>query len=677
MRLVRIVATADPAGNRIDVSWDYPDSAPSGAGVRVVRATTGYPQTPDDGVLVAEGAGLRAAHDSALHGERTYYYALFPFIGTPARFEPDSGNRISATATARYDFAHQIYELLPAIYRRYDARTDRLRRFLELPGAQFDQLYSLTRAALRLTEVDRVDAALLPLLAQWIGWRTDFGLPIDRQRTEIRHAPWLYRTNGVITALDATVTRVTGWPNRTKEFVHNVARTNRPERLNLWSTRRAADGTWATPALLSVNDAYEGRPVMVSLLDNSRLLIFHTYRSHGWDIWGKRFVNGAWQPSEPIVDRPGIDRHPSAARQGDRVWLFWETYFDPKPGLVNGIWRVTSSIRTDRTWSPAEFFGDPDTESRLPAAVADNAGGVWLSWLERDASGWSVRYNRHDGTRWQLAEPATMPPDAGNPPRVQDDPVLLFHPSSGAGRLFLFWARQERGGPAGRTRWTVAYRSKQSLDPAVADWSPIRVLPRAGAGEFHDREPAPTALVGNEIELFWSSTRAGGWSIFRSVLDVGTFTWAPVERVTATPFSERAPAAVGSVPSATLVFRSNASLHPGEMPVSDSAFDDTLDQRYAGSTTVDTGNGGKLALLGSFEDFQTYTNDSGAAGIRTDDNRIARDTVGLFLTPTVSEAEQIDLAVSRLRSVLSEFLPVTTRAVIAKELPNEIVKPGS
>ncbi|MEV0293911.1 hypothetical protein [Nocardia sp. NPDC050710] len=673
MRLVHIAATADPAGNRINLSWDFPESAPPGAGVRVVRATIGYPLTPDDGVTVAEGAGLRTAHDSALHGEQTYYYAIFPFTGTPARFEPDPGNRISATATARYDFAHQMYDLLPSIYRRYDARSDRLRRFLDLPGAQFDQLYSLTRAALRLTEVDSVDAALLPLLAQWIGWRTNFGLPIDRQRTEIRHAPWLYRINGVIPALDATVTRVTGWPNRTKEFVHNVARTNRPERLNLWSVRRAADGTWAAPALLSVNDAYEGRPVVVSLPDSSRLLIFHTHRRHGWDIWGKRFVDDSWQPSEPIVDRPGIDRHPSVARQGDRMWLFWETYIDSEQNAVEGIWRIASSIGTDRGWSPVELFGDPATERRLPATVADNAGGVWLSWLERDTGGWSVRYNRHDGTRWQLAEPATMPADGGDQPRVQEDPVLLFHPSSGAGRLFLFWTRREPGGPAGGTRWTVAYRSKQSLDPAVADWSPIRVLPRAGAGEFHDREPAPTALAGNEIELFWSSTRAGGWSVFRSVLDTGAFTWAPVERVTATPFSERAPVAVGSGSNTTLVFRSNASLRPDDLLVSDNTFDGarTLDQRYAGTTTVDTGNAGKLSLQGSFEDFQTYTNDSGVAGVRSDGDRIARDTVGLFLTPTVAESEQIDLAISRLRSVLGEFLPVTTRAVIAKELPDE------
>ncbi|MGK8558153.1 hypothetical protein [Nocardia gipuzkoensis] len=671
MRLVDIAAIADPAGHRINLSWNYPASAPPGSGVRVVRAPSSYPLTPQDGVTVAEGVGIRTADDTSLSGEKVYYYTLFPFTGTPARFEPDPANRISAMATASYNFARQMYELLPALYRRYDARAEWLRDFLKLPGEQLDQLYSLTRASLGLTDVDHVDGALLPLLAQWIGWHTDFGLPVDQQRSEIRHAPWRYRTSGVLPALDTTIARVTGWPNRSKEFVHNLARTNRPERLNLWWTRRAVDGTWAKPTLLSVHDAYEGSPVVTSLPDGSGLLVFHARRNHGWDIWGKRFADASWQPSEPIVDRPGIHRHPTVARQGDRVRLFWETWSPSESVAAKGFWRIMSSVRTELGWSPMELFGDPGTERRLPAAAADDTGAVWLTWLEHDGTGYVLRYNRHDGTRWQLDEPATLPPDGNKPARVEGDPVLIFHPSSSAGRLFLFWARREPGGPAGQKRWTVAYRSKKSLAPEVADWSPIRIVPRAGTGEFHDREPAPTAMGGNGLEMFWSSTRVGGWSIFRSVLDTATSTWAPAEQVTATPFSERAPVVIGSAPGTRLIFRSNASLRPGE-PLAAAGMSEgvrTLDQRYAGTTTVDTGNVGKLSLLGTFEDFQTYTNDAGTTGIRTDRNRIARDTVGLFLTPGAVDEEQADLVISRLRGVLREFLPVTTRAVIVKEDP--------
>jgi hypothetical protein len=46
-----------------------------------------------------------------------------------------------------------------------DRAKGELRRFLDLPGSQLDQIYSLARAALNLVDVDRLEGALLPLLA--------------------------------------------------------------------------------------------------------------------------------------------------------------------------------------------------------------------------------------------------------------------------------------------------------------------------------------------------------------------------------------------------------------------------------------------------------------------------------------------------------------------------------
>ena len=217
-------------------------------------------------------------------------------------------------------------------------------------------------------------------------------------------------------------------------------------------------------------------------------LTYHTFRRHGWDIWGKRFANGDWQPSEPIVDRPGVDKHPTVALQGSRLWLFWESH------AADGAWHIASRTRTSGEWSAVEIFGDAATERRLPAAAVDDTGGLWLFWLERIGDAWRVRYNRHDGTHWQLPQPATLPPVGAEAPQVEDDLILTFHPSSTAGRLFLFWARHEQGDPGGQTRWTVAYRVKQGTDPNASDWSPIRVLPRPGGSLFHDREPFPLAV---------------------------------------------------------------------------------------------------------------------------------------------------------------------------------------
>lgn len=674
MRLTNITAAAHSAGNRIDLSWTNP--APAQApGVRVVRRTGTHPTGPDDGVAVAHGIGLTSASDTGLQGETVYYYTLFPFSGSPPVYSPDPRNQTSAMATAPYDFAGQIYAMLPAIYRRYDAgRTpapgtglpsDRdkgeLRRFLDLPGGELDQLYSFARAALSLANLDRVEGRLLPLLADWIGWLTNYTLPVGAQRNEIRFAPWIYQTIGAVPNLDATVARITGWANRTKEFVHNVARTSQPERLNLWSARRDTSGAFSDPTLASMNFAYDGRPNAVREADGSVLFFYHTHRLHGWDIWAKRYAAGAWQPSQPVVDRPGIDKHPSAALVGDRLWLFWQSY-DPTQAPPDRIWRIWFTIRTGGVFAAPAMFGDPGTERRMPTAVADNTGGLWLFWLEQVAGTWQMRYNRHDGTNWQLTNPQTLPPDAGQPPRVEDDLFALFHPTSASQRLWLFWARHEPGGPPGQTRWSVIYRIKQGLDPAAADWSAIHPMPKTGAGGYHDRQPAVLVAQGGDLEVYVSSTLNGGWTIVRNSLAVGPLTWGSAQQVVGGPYTRRGPLAVDTGAGTLLVFRSNQSLTYDSDTFSATQI---MDHRYAGSTTVDTGGTAKLALRGQYEDFQTYTYDAGQGGMRTNDDRIARDTVGLYLTPKPSTTDpaEIKAMLSRLAGELAGFLPATARAV--------------
>lgn len=645
MRLTDIAATPDTDGHRIDLTWTNPDPV-AAPGVRVVRREGSHPETPGDGLIVAHAEGITSVSDEGLHGETVYYYTLFPFKGT--EFFPDPHNRATAMALSSYGFAGRIYAMLPAIYRRYDAETltpgqenGELRRFLDLPGSELDRLHSLIRSSLGAMDLDRVDGRLLPLLAGWIGWPTDYALPIRLQRNEIRSAPSVYQVIGAVPTLDATVARVTGWTSRTKEFVHNVARTNQPERLNLWSATRNTTGVWSSPELTSVNFAYDGRPAVVREADGSLLFIYHTHRSHGWDIWSKRFAGGTWQPSEPIIGRPGADKHPSAALAGTKLWLFWQSD-------RSGDWRINVATRTGGTWSQPELFGD--VPRRMPAAVADHTGGLWLFWVELSGGRWVLRYNRHDGTQWGAAQ--TMPADEGQEPRVEDDLFAVFHPSSASQRLWLFWARHEPG----QAKWGLVYRIKEGLDPAAADWSPIRQVPKTGT--HHDRQPAALLSTGGDVELFWSSTRGGGWSVVRNTLAIGPLTWGTPQQVTTRPYSERAPLPVDLGGNRTLLlYRSNESI----------AYDSaaygathTLDHRYAGTTTVDVGATAKLALRGTFGDFQTYTYDAG----RTNDDHIARDTVGLFLPP---EAATNQDAVARLAGVLTGFMPATTRAVFIPE----------
>jgi hypothetical protein len=686
MRLMDLVAFAHPEGNRIDLRWGYPDHAAFPA-VRVVRRAGAYPTSPDDGAQVAQGVGLTAATDCHLQGETVYYYTLFPYIGDPATFDTDTSNQVSALVTGRYDFPGQLYDQLPAIYHRYDQvladepatacdpapaePRGQLRRFLDLPGFQLDQLYSLARAALHLYDLDRVDGNLLPLLAQWIAWRTNNGLPFDAQRNEIRAAPHLYQAIGLIATVEATVKRITDFESHTKEFIHNIARTNEPERLRLMALRRDAGGTWsADPAPVSINWAYGGRPVAVTEADDSVTLFYHTYRKHGFDIWSKHFIGGAvpWEPSQSVADQPGIDKTPAAAMIGKRPWLFWQNYDDAAPG---GKWRLLFTGRDDNgRWpSPAVLaFADAGTEAaterQMPAAVADDTG-LWLFWSERFKDGpWQVKYNHFDGTKWQLVSPATLPPDGTQDPRVEDDLVAFVHPTSANQRLWLFWARHEPGGPAGQTRWSVAYRIKKGLDPATSDWSKVALLPKPAApdNDYHDREPAPL-LAGSNIELFFSSNRDGSWSIWRSTLDSGTLTFGAAEQITKSIYSERTPLPVALANGTLLLFRSNESLRYTSAIYGATQ---TMDARFAGASTVDVRNTAKIGLHCQFDDFQTYTYDAGENGVRTNDDWLARDTIGLYLKTNGATAEQVDKGISRLRGVLPEFMPATSRAVFIK-----------
>lgn len=675
VRVERLLARPRPEGHRIDLTWVNGPST-SLPGIRVVRREHTYPTGPEDGTTVAHESGASGATDSGLRGETVYYYALFGFAGDPPAFAPTPVGRASAPATGRYGFAELMFGLLPAIYRRYDALAlpapdaqldpdardhGALRRFLELPGSVLDQLYGLARTSLSCHDLDRVDGALLPLLAQWIGWRTDHGLAIPAQRREIRFAPPVYHAVGTVAGLSATVRRVTHRSARTKEYVHNVARTNTAERLNLFATVGDGAGAWSAPELVSVHHAHDGRAAHVRDADGTELVVLHTYRRHGWDIWAKRRAAGSWLPSEPLVDRPGVDRDPVVALQADRLWLFWSGRAPTGPtdprGEAARPWQLYVRTRrgADGPWSDAAVFAPGPADQANPALAVDADAGLWLFWREWAESGWRIRFNRHDGTGWQLPQPGTVPTDVP----ADADLIAAVHPGHPERPLWLFWAhRAELADSGGQRRWRLAGLVKRGLDPAAADWEPVPA-PAVAKPADHDREPAPQPLAGGGLALYWSSTRDGGWGLVRAELDVAAGGWQPAQPVAGSPFSDRGPCPIDLDGGATLLlFRSNRPLaHRG----SGAADAPLLDARYAGSTTVRGTDVGKLALRGTADDALTYTYDTRGRLQPGATTLAARDAVGVFLDASAgAPADRL----ARLAGVLPEALPAGMHAVV-------------
>jgi hypothetical protein len=151
--------------------------------------------------------------------------------------------------------------MLPAIYHRYDATLanpdvepsgqgqGRSAPFLDLAGGELDQLYSLARAA---TDLHDLGAGRWSTAAR-IGAvdRVADGLRRRGGRLSVaKFATLHWYTSGSAPSRRWTPPHdvSAGCSFRRRSSSHNVARTNEPERLNLWSTTRTdPEPAWSTP----------------------------------------------------------------------------------------------------------------------------------------------------------------------------------------------------------------------------------------------------------------------------------------------------------------------------------------------------------------------------------------------------------------------------------------------
>jgi phage tail-like protein len=432
--------------------------------------------------LAVYDENLSSFKDVGLRGETVYYYTLFPYGGDPPEYPPeyriDRHNRAAAMATSPYDMAGIMYALTPAIYHRYDtalpttvpecmdpadAQRGQLRRFLELPGGQLDQLYSYARALLDLLDVDRVDGRLLPLLAQWIGWETDHRLEYDSQRNEIRNAPSVYQRVGIIPVVEATVKRMLGWESRTKEFVYNVFVSNQPERLNLWATKRLASGDWMEPIRpLSLDYTFEGRPAVIRDADGRLWLFYHTQRNGHWDIWTKTLTTF-------ILD-PAVQADLTGGYVTNRLQ---NAFANARLTLAE-----TATIESDTdNWQITDLDNGLTYEVRVESA---------------QPSAQLVVY------RWSPSLPLTKRTDL-----IDKHPTACLLGDS----LWLFWDAYDP--QMGKSQ--LHYRTKARN----ADWSPIQPLSFARGADADAYRREPTAVVDRlgQIWLFWLERNSRGWQL--------------------------------------------------------------------------------------------------------------------------------------------------------------------
>jgi hypothetical protein len=648
--------------------------------------------------------GLSAFKDVDLREGEVYYYTLFPYVGETSEYIYNRKNRTSAMVTGQYDFAGFMMNLLPLIYHRYDKilpaetlwpllmneadkQKGQLRRFLDLPGQQLDQFYSLAAQAANLHDINRMDGKLLPLLGQWIGWESDANREIEKQRLELRNAPDIIKGIGTVATFETMVKHITGWKNRVKEFVHNIFISNRPEQLYLHLCHLTDSGTWRQEDdILSVDYAFEGRPAIVNdTRDDTHVtwLFYHSPRNENWNIRFKTYTpESGWTPSDSLTQSgtETIDKSPTVALQGDTLWLFHSSY-----KIETRSWQIQYRKQIDGLWSidtPFDHGSNPDPRQRRhPFAVVDQNQKLWLFWLQQDGTRWLLKYNRHDGSQWESPDSLDLLPSDSSDPMVAQDLFVLIHQNSSNDDLIsLYWTRNKSipadsfAASVATTCKEIATCQKTGIDDISSGWGAVQVLPKeSSVAAYDDREPAAIAAENGQIHLFWSSNRGGHWLNWNiKTQGIAAVTVTAAETVIDDLYSHRTPLPLildRETNLVSLVYRSSKS---STSNIAGQSGLNSLDFASAGSTGTDERIGSRLGKKDVYEDFIHYSIETGSAGLEKipiAGNRYTQDTIGLFLKPTQEDQHLINRNLQLIEGILDRFIPLLTRLVYIIECP--------
>lgn len=368
MNVTNLKAEPNACGGQIDLSWKNPSANefPGFMGVKIVRREGRFPKIsiakdPNgnfiyDGNLIlgtpnGPGSFKESFEDKDLHGEKVYYYTLYTFDGS--KHFSNRASRVSAMATSDYAAGEALYKLMPAIYHRYDSEGE-LERFLEIFGPQLDLIRSFAAGARKFFDLEECDGALLPLLAQWIGWQTNYSLDFNSQRHEIRQAPELYKTVGIAANLRAFINRLINWNCQIKEFVHNVFLSNHPEQLYIRETTRQ-NGIWQPAKPVTLDAAYEGKMAAVTAQVGNRenQWLFYHARSNIfvpgtplekvvdkdlWHIYFKIHDRYDWLPSSRLTFEGEINKYPAVVQdENGNFWVFWSASSEKQGKPVSQI----------------------------------------------------------------------------------------------------------------------------------------------------------------------------------------------------------------------------------------------------------------------------------------------------------------------------------------------------
>jgi hypothetical protein len=256
-------------------------------------------------------------------------------------------------------------------------------------------------------------------------------------------------------------------------------------------------------------------------------------------------------------------------------------------------------------------------------------------------------------------------------PKVEEDFFAVSDPVNKQW-LRVFWVRRVK---VKRTQGQSptnqpSRKTRRQLFQRIHDgkrWSDFKWTPHGG-GDADDREPFAVAsgTDGKKLELWWSSNRSGSASIWRSELDSAKNRWLPPQPVTSGLYDQRTPVLLNNGADTLLFYRSTEAILRTSQ--TDSATY-TMDTRYSGCTTLDTRNRQRIGAFKKFEDFTSYTYDTGPSGKPNNSTWYGRNTVGIYLRANLDDPALIETKRQLAAEFLQGFLPIQVRLVFIIETP--------
>jgi len=151
----------------------------------------------------------------------------------------------------------------------------------------------------------------------------------------------------------------------------------------------------------------------------------------GHHIWGNAYIQGQWG-SPVLISYPGSHDESAYSMTTDKqgnVWVGWS-------GAFYRSIKLCASFNNGSTWSDTMVIAEYSTWTCGPALTVDTSGKVWAGWLNRGVSEWNVYANYYDGSIW--SEPRLVSSDTSTPfPYVGDWPIAIT--SDDAGMVWLTW----------------------------------------------------------------------------------------------------------------------------------------------------------------------------------------------------------------------------------------------